>query len=250
MSRWCAPLSLCLALLLVPVAQATTLTVAVAANFKTTLEQLVADYQAQTGVRVQISAGATGALYTQILHGAPYDLFLAADDVRPAQLVAQGLADPDSLSDYAIGVLAFWHPKGRADETTLAQWDQRLAMANPRTAPYGAAAEQVAQHLDILHRLRGKIVRGTNILHTFQYVQSGNAPAGLVSLAQLKAAEVPPQEYWLVPESWHGSLTQQGVVLTRSAHPQQAKALLQYLMARDDLLSQAGYAIPDDHQSR
>ncbi|GAA5186815.1 molybdate ABC transporter substrate-binding protein [Ferrimonas gelatinilytica] len=227
--------------------QAATLKVAVAANFKSTLEQVVAAWEAQTGNRVQISAGATGALYTKILHGAPYDLFLAADDLRPAQLVAQGLASEETLSDYAVGVLAFWNPGGLADETTLTHWSSRLAMANPRTAPYGAAAEQAAQHLDILSKLKGKVVRGNNILHTFQYVQSGNAPAGLVSLAQLKAAGIPPQQYWLIPPQWHGSLTQQGVVLNRSAHPEEAGALLEFLLAQNELLSQAGYNIPDDH---
>ncbi len=238
---------LTLLLLLGGPAQAVTLKVAVAANFKSTLEQVAAGYEAETGHRVQISAGATGALYTQILHGAPYDLFLAADDERPAKLVAQGLAEAASLSDYAIGVLAFWHPGGPADEATLAHWSSRLAMANPRTAPYGAAAEQTARHLGILDQLKGKVVRGNNILHTFQYVQSGNAPAGLVSLAQLKAAGILPQEYWLIPPHWHGSLTQQGVVLTRSAHPREAAELLAFLLTQDALLMQAGYEIPDDH---
>ncbi|ADN77813.1 molybdenum ABC transporter, periplasmic molybdate-binding protein [Ferrimonas balearica DSM 9799] len=228
-------------------AQATTLTVAVAANFKTTLDQVAADFTEETGIKVQVSSGATGALYTQILHGAPYDLFLAADDERPTLLVEQGLGLEETLQDYAIGLLAFWVPGQHPDEQTLRDWQGRLAIANPRIAPYGAAAEQVTEHLDILQRLKGNVVRGTNILQTFQYVQSGNVPAGLVALAQLRQAKVPVEQYWLVPPQWHDSLRQQAVVLKRSAHPDEAKALLNYLMAQDELLSAAGYAIPDDH---
>ncbi|MBY6187403.1 molybdate ABC transporter substrate-binding protein [Marinobacter hydrocarbonoclasticus] len=249
MIRWLRRCSvLCLLGLVMPV-QAATVTVAVAANFKSTLEQAAKGFTNDTGIQVQISSGATGALYTQILHGAPYDLFLAADNERPALLVEKGLAEADTLNDYAVGLLAFWVPGERPDETTLRQWQGRLAIANPRIAPYGAAAEQVGEHLDILDRLRGNIVRGNNILQTFQYVQSGNVPAGLVALAQLRQAGVPDSEYWLVPPQWHDSLRQQAVVLTRSAHPAEARALLDYLMAQDELLSQAGYAIPDDHQS-
>lgn len=234
---------------LVMPAQGATVTVAVAANFKSTLEQVAKGFTEQTGIQVQISSGATGALYTQILHGAPYDLFLAADDERPALLVEKGLGEPDTLNSYAVGLLAFWVPGQQPDEATLTHWQGRLAIANPRIAPYGAAAKQVGEHLDILHRLRGNIVRGNNILHTFQYVQSGNVPAGLVALAQLRQAGIPDQEFWLVPPQWHDSLQQQAVVLKRSKHPAEARALLDYLMAQDDLLSQAGYAIPDDHQS-
>lgn len=234
--------------LVMPV-QAATVTVAVAANFKSTLERMAVGFTEQTGIEVQISSGATGALYTQILHGAPYDLFLAADNERPALLVEKGLADPDTLKDYAVGLLAFWVPGQQPDEATLQGWQGRLAIANPRIAPYGAAAEQVCEHLDILHRLKGNIVRGNNILHTFQYVQSGNAPAGLVALAQLRQAGIPDQEYWRIPPEWHDSLRQQAVVLKRSTHPAEARALLDYLVAQDELLSEAGYAIPDDHQS-
>ncbi|SHI03504.1 molybdate ABC transporter substrate-binding protein [Ferrimonas marina] len=236
-----------LAMLCTGSAVAAPLQVAVASNFKTTLELLLPQFEAETGVQVRISSGATGALYTQIIHGAPYDLFLAADDERPGMLVEQGMGQADSLQSYAVGVLAFWDPKGEPGEQQLRQWDQRLAVANPRTAPFGAAAEQVLERLELTRPLRGKVVRGSNILHTFQYVQSGNVPAGLVSLAQLKQADIPADQYWPVPADWHGSLVQQGVVLSQSKMPEQAQALLQYIAKQHTVLAKAGYLVPHDH---
>ncbi|WP_028116475.1 molybdate ABC transporter substrate-binding protein [Ferrimonas senticii] len=224
-------------------AQAAQLRVAVAANFKHALDQIAADYQQQTGIEVTVSAGGSGALYTQILHGAPYDLFLSADVERPQLLEQGGQGLAGSRLTYATGILAFWSPGQAASEQLLRDWQPRLSIANPRLAPYGLAAQQTLAHLQLPKS--PPLVRGANILQAYQYVQSGNASAGLVALSHLKAAKVPSSEYWLVPNEWHQPIEQQGIVLKRSAHPQLACDFLNYVMAADRLLADSGYLVPD-----
>ncbi|SHI03545.1 molybdate ABC transporter substrate-binding protein [Ferrimonas marina] len=221
------------------------LRVAVAANFAPTLQSLVPAFEQQSGVRVRISTGSTGGLFTQIVHGAPYDLFLAADARRPTLLEQRELIVADSRVTYAIGVLAFWTPGSTASEARLRQWDERLAVANPRTAPYGQAAQSVLARLQQLKPLHGKLVRGSNILQTFQFVQSGNVNGGLVAWAQLQRIKMDPAEYWLIPSHWYPALEQQAVVLKRSEHPKQAQALLAFLLAQQEQLSRSGYRQPD-----
>ncbi|WP_298439487.1 molybdate ABC transporter substrate-binding protein [uncultured Ferrimonas sp.] len=227
------------ALALTGVAQAQSLRVAVAANFKQALTEVAQDYQQQTGVKVQISAGSTGALYTQILHGAPYDLFFAADIERPKLLEQNQQAKSGSRITYATGVLAFWSPGQVAAEQLLSQWDRRLAIANPRTAPYGVAAQQT------LAKLRPQnppsLVRGSNVLQAYQYVQSGNAQAGLVALSHLKAAKVNGAEYWLVPPSWYQPIEQQAVVLNRTHSMADACAFLRFVVQAEQPLQANGY---------
>ncbi|TKB51063.1 molybdate ABC transporter substrate-binding protein [Ferrimonas sediminicola] len=236
-------LAVALMVLTVFSASADELKVAVAANFAHTLSKVAERFEAETGHRVRISSGATGALYTQIQHGAPFDLFLAADSHRPQLLEQEQKILPGSRVTYAIGQLAYWQRSGEPSEQSLAQWQAKLAIANPRLAPYGAAARDVLGRLGLVPKLKGKLVTGSNILQTYQYVDSGNVQAGLVALSQLRSAEVDPHHYWVVPDHYHAPLEQQAVVLRRSTNPQLAQQLLDYLNRQQRLLTDAGYQV-------
>lgn len=219
-------------------AEAAELRVAVAANFRHALADVAIDYQQLTGVKVQLSSGATGALYTQILHGAPYDLFFAADAERPQLLEENGRAQIGSRVTYATGLLAFWSPSQNANEQLLQQWSQRLSIANPRTAPYGVAAEQA---LARINATTPPLVRGSNILQAYQYVQSGNAKAGLVAISHLKADRISTDEYWPIPQAWYDPIAQQAVVLKRSKHLAAACHFLRFVVEAEPQLQANGY---------
>ncbi|TKB56179.1 molybdate ABC transporter substrate-binding protein [Ferrimonas aestuarii] len=229
-------------LLLLPLfAQGAELRVAVASNFAHTLEQIVTAYESDTGHRVRVSTGSTGALYTQIQHGAPYDLFFAADVERPKLLEQNDKIVAGSRTTYAIGQLALWQRQGKPSSESLIHWQNKLAIANPRIAPYGYAADQVLTALKIKQQFHGRLVTGANILQAYQYVDSGNVDAGLVALSQLKAANIPAEQYWLVPHKLYHPLEQQAVVLKRSSHPKLAQEFLDYIEQQQQLLSSAGY---------
>ncbi len=222
---------------------ATELKVAVAANFHPLFEQIARDFERDTGISVKVASGASGALYTQIVHGAPFDLFLSADRDRPERLEQQGLILPGSRATYAIGVLAFWCRNAPATEQQLREWQSRLAIANARTAPYGAAAEAVLDRLALSDALKGKVLRGNSVVQAFQYVDSGNVNGGLVALSLLKARGVADEHYWTVPAQWHGSLEQQAVILKRTTEPDAANALMRYLLEQHTLLTRSGYTL-------
>ena len=167
-------------------AQADEVKVAVAANFKGAMERIGKTFTAKTGHSVVISSAATGVLYTQITHGAPFDIFLSADVATPQKLEAEGKGS-DRFT-YAIGQLGLWKKGGPApDETTLRSWKGNLAIANARTAPYGAAAMATLTHLKIDPK-QYRLLTGANIGQTWQFVDTGNAELGFVAWANLVEA--------------------------------------------------------------
>lgn len=191
--------------------QAGPIKVAVAANFAPTLNIISRHFTAETGHEVAISVASTGTIYAQIINGAPYEVFLAADRERPGKLEKKGLTE--TRFTYAIGRLALWAPGSTrtVDETWLQQWRGRLAIANPRLAPYGAAAAEVIERLGAQP---GRLIKGSNVAQAFGFIQSGNAPAGFVALAQLTQLEEGRSgDYWLVPAAYHSPIEQQAVVL-------------------------------------
>lgn len=230
-------------LLAVSGVQAEELKVAVAANFAHTLGQITKEFEAQTGHKVRVSSGSTGALYTQIQHGAPFDLFLAADKARPQRLEREDKILPGSRTTYAIGQLAYWQRSGTPGAESLSHWQGKLALANPRLAPYGAAAMEAMSKLGIRDAFKGRTVTGNNILQTYQYVDSGNVKAGMVALSQLRAAGVPQEQYWVIPDSYHAPLEQQAVILKRTAQPELAQQLLTFISQQQSLLTDAGYQV-------
>jgi molybdate transport system substrate-binding protein len=197
--------------------------VAVAANFAAPARELA---QAFAG-KVILSTGSTGKLYAQIRNGAPFDVLLAADEETPRRLEAQKLAAPGSRFTYAVGRLALFSPRSSTvgEELLRRQEFQRLAIANPKLAPYGAAAKQTLEKLGLWSALQGKLVQGENIAQTFQFVASGNADAGLVAAAQVKGEKAS----WIVPERYHAPLAQDAVLLARGAENETARAFLAFL---------------------
>ena len=224
--------------------------VAVAANFAPTLQDIAAEFSAATGHRVVIASASTGKHYAQIRNGAGFDVFLAADVERPQRLEREGFGVPGGRFDYAIGRLVLWAPDaGDIDDprTLLAADDlTRLAIANPRLAPYGVAAHQVLEAWGLWERLQTRLVRGENVAQAFQFVATGNAPAGLVALSQVLALHgVAPDSYRTIAGELHAPIRQQGLLLRRGPA---AEAFIRYLQgaAAGARIRAAGYALPGD----
>ena len=225
-----------LALVAAP-APAAEVRVAVAANFVGTLDRLGKAFGAESGNTLLVSSGSTGKLYAQIRNGAPYDVLLAADVVHPQRLEQEKLAVAGSRFIYARGQLALWsRDPGRVDAEAgvLRRGDFRhLAIANPSTAPYGAAARQALQHLGLWETLAPRLVRGEDIGQTFQFVQSGNAELGFVALAQIRQLKPDARgSFWLVPARLYDPIEQQGVLLTRAKDNAAARAFLVFLQSK------------------
>lgn len=217
-----------------------------ASNFLSSMQWLAAEYSQETGQPMQVMAGATGKLYAQIRQGAPYDLFFAADDERPARLVAEDYALADSRVTYALGRLALWQAGAVQPPTlkTLLASNGKVAIANPRLAPYGRAAEEVLTESGLWDRLKSRLLRGENVGQAFQYVHAGQAEWGLVPLSMLLQAGVPASEYLLLKDSYT-PIRQQAVVL-RGTNERTAAAFLGYCQshkARTYLLN-SGYGLP------
>lgn len=221
--------------------------VAVAANFATTLQRLAEGFTAQTGHRVIASSASTGKHYAQISNGAAFDIFLAADAERPALLEQRGLGVSGSRFSYAQGRLVLWVPDGEElgdprDYLGAAVF-RRLAIANPRLAPYGRAARQVLEGWQLWDRLQDRLVSGENIAQALQFVATGNAQAGLVALAQVLALPAGQRgSYRPIPSELHAPIDQQALLL-RASPP--AEDFLAYLKGEEAAaqMREAGYTI-------
>ncbi|ANI16351.1 molybdate ABC transporter substrate-binding protein [Pseudomonas citronellolis] len=208
--------------------------VAVAANFTAPIQAIAKDFEKDTGHKLVASFGATGQFYAQIKNGAPFEVFLAADDSTPAKLEQEKAVVPGSRLTYAIGKLALWSPKdGYVDakgEVLKQGGFQHLSIANPKTAPYGLAATQVLDKLGLKDKLAGRIVEGQNIGQAYQFVSSGNAELGFVALSQIyKDGKVTAGSAWIVPADLYEPIRQDAVILEKGKDNAAAKALVDYL---------------------
>ncbi len=215
-------------------AQADNVTVAVAANFTAPMQAIAEAFNQDTGHQLTPAFGSTGQLYAQIRHGAPFDVFLAADDITPAKLEAEGRTLIGSRFTYATGALALWSAQaGLVDaEGAVLQSDrfQHLAIANPKTAPYGLAALQVMQGMGLAEKLSPRLVEGQSIGQTYQFVASGNAELGFVALSQIyRDGQLIDGSAWQVPVTLHDPIHQDAVILQRGASNPAARALMAYL---------------------
>jgi molybdate transport system substrate-binding protein len=227
-------------------ANAAEVKVAVASNFVAPLNALASDFQASTGHTLQISSGATGKLFAQISHGAPFEVLLAADDETPAKLASTGAAQQDTLFTYATGRLVLWSASGNTpDGNTLKQMQfNKLAIANPKVAPYGRAALEMLTAQGLLSAISPKLVYGENIAQTQQFVASGNAELGLIaaSLVMFDGQFTRGRGY-LVPTQLHQPIKQDAVLLKAGQGNSAAVAFLQYLKsaAAQKIIRQYGY---------
>ncbi len=222
--------------------------VAVASNFANALKIIAREFETATGHRVIVSIGATGKHYAQIRHGAPFDIFFAADSRRPQLLEAEGIALPGSRFTYAIGKLVLWSPKpGYVDtqgEILQTGEFQHLAIANPRLAPYGKAAQEVLQAQGLWETLKERAVRGENIGQAFQFVKSGNAELGFVAWSQVRRPGQPAAgSWWDVPTSLYTTIEQQAVLLEDSPATQAFVTFINSEAARA-IIRQSGYGTP------
>ena len=225
--------------------------IAVAANFASPAKRLADEFRNRTGHRLALSSGSTGKFYAQIRSGAPFDAFLSADDETPLRMEKENLAVTGNSFTYAIGRLALWSPKtGFVDpEGAVLRTNafNRLAIANPRLAPYGAAAKSTLEKLGMWPALQAKLVQGENIAQTYQFVSSGNADLGFVAFSQLRESREPGAgSYWLVPQRFHAPLRQDAVLLTRGENNSAARSFLEYLRSAParELIRAYGYELP------
>ena len=215
-------------------ARAAEVRVAVAANFAAPMQTLAQSFEQDTGHQAVLSLGSTGNFYAQIKHGAPFDVLLAADDDTPLKLEREGWGVPGTRFTYATGRLVLWSKQpGLVDDqgAVLRRGTfQRLAMANPKLAPYGAAALETLQKMGLLQTVQSKWVQGDNIAQTFQFVATGNAELGFVAQSQVYAqGKWLAGSAWVVPSAWHSPIQQDALLLSRGQHNPAAHALLAYL---------------------
>ncbi|MCM1129866.1 MAG: molybdate ABC transporter substrate-binding protein [Alistipes senegalensis] len=230
-------------------AQAKTVRVAVAANFTIPLKTIAETFEKATGHHVAVSSGSTGKFYTQIKNGAPFDIFLAADDKTPARLEQENETVQGSRFTYAVGKLALWSAKenmvdAKGDILKTQQYSH-LSIASPKLAPYGLAARETLEKLQLWDAVQPRLVQGENIAQAYQFVASGNAELGFVALSQIyKDGKIQSGSAWIVPAKYYRPIRQDAVILNNGKNNPAAAAFMQYLKSEPALkiIRSFGYA--------
>lgn len=224
--------------------------IAVAANFAEPFKAIAAVLEKTTGHKVTPIVGATGKLYAQIKNGAPFDVLLSADQATPEKLAAEGLAQASSRFTYATGKLVLWSADPQRVDAQGAVLKspslKKVAYANPKTAPYGAAATEVIAHLGVQAALAPKLVQGESIGQAYTFVASGNAEVGFVAMSQvLEGGRLKSGSMWVIPAALYRPIQQDAIVLNKGAHNPAALALLQLLKSDriKDLIRSYGYEL-------
>ncbi|MCC9648131.1 molybdate ABC transporter substrate-binding protein [Rubrivivax sp. JA1029] len=234
------PIALAALLFTASLAHAEEVQVAVAANFTAPAQKIAAQFEKDTGHVAKLSFGATGKFYAQITNGAPFEVLLSADDETPAKLEKEGQAAPGTRFTYAIGTLVLWSAQPGVVDAQGAVLKsghlERVAIANPKTAPYGAAAVETMKALGVFDAVTPKLVQGENIAQAYQFVATGNAPLGFVALSQVfEDGALKSGSAWIVPAKLHQPIRQDAVVLAKGAANPAAKAWLAYLKSEKAL---------------
>ena len=208
--------------------------VAVAANFIVPMKIIAQEFEQQTGNRIQLSSGSTGSFYAQIKNGAPFHVFLAADDKTPQKIEKEELSVKGTRFTYAIGRLVLWSKQenyvdAKGDILRSNKFD-RIAIANPKTAPYGQAAIEVLGKLNLLTEISPKLVQAESIAQTYQFVSSRNAQLGFVALSQvISGGKILEGSGWIVPKNLYSPIRQDAILLEKGKANLAAIALLNYL---------------------
>lgn len=208
--------------------------VAVAANFSAPMRKIAQLFEQETGHRVVLSSGSTGGLHVQIRHGAPFQVLVAADASTPLKIENEGLGVAGSRFTCAIGRLVLWSLRpdfvdGQGDVLRRGEFE-RLAIANPKLAPYGVAALETLNRLGVLQRVQPRLVRGENISQTYQFVATGNAELGLVAMSQVVAdGKIVSGSGWIIPADLHAPIRQDAILLTAGKDHPAAIALMSFL---------------------
>ena len=232
-------------------AQAEEVRVAVASNFLSTIKKLAKAFEKNGSHSILLSAGSTGKLYAQITHGAPFDLFFSADAKRPQRLEGEGLSIPGTRFTYAVGRLTLWSPDPKrinmnGKQALSTDSFEYLAIANPKTAPYGRAAKETLVALGLWDQIMSRLVQGENIGQTFQFVFSEHAQLGFVALAQVLDTKIKGVgSRWVVPTDLYQPLAQQAVLLKHGREKTTAQSFLDFVKGPDGkrIIQNAGYGI-------
>lgn len=223
---------------------------AVAANFTVPVQKIIEQFQADSGHTVKLSFGSTGKFYSQIKNGAPFDVLLAADDTTPRKIAKEGLGDPASEFTYAIGKLVLWSKKpGYVDAkgNVLQGRFDKLAIANPKLAPYGLAAQETLEALGLWNGVKDRIVMGESISQTQQFADTGNAEMAFIALSQtIKGGKPIEGSQWIVPQHLYNPIRQDAIVLAKPQDKAAAEAFLKYLKSPKAIavIKSFGYELP------
>ncbi len=222
--------------------------IAVASNFMVPMTSLAAMFEKQTSYQLRISYSSSGKVFTKVIHGAPYDIFLSADEDKPRRLIELGLAEESSRITYAIGAIALLSDTvnfGENGAEFLARGQfGRVALANPRFAPYGVAAMEVIDRLGLAEKLRSKTVLGDNISQVFQFVSSESVDVGFVALSQVIANQYAAGgNLWVIPQTFYTPIKQDAVQLKGAKNPTAARRFLGFLQSCEafEVLRSYGY---------
>ena len=245
----CSVLSACLA----PSVCAEEVTIAAASDLSFAFKEIVAEFEKTTGSHVKLTLGSSGNFYAQIQNGAPFDLYFSADIGYPKKLEEAGLTVPGSLYPYAVGRIVLWAGNGshldlsKGLEILREPTIKKIAIANPKHAPYGRAAVAAMEHFKVYDQVKDKLILGENISQAAQFIESGACDAGIVALSlALAPAMKASGQYWEIPSNAHSPLEQGAVILKQSKNPEAAKQFLEFMKGPQgqEIMKRYGFTLP------
>jgi len=234
-------------------ARAQAVKVAAAADLRFAMVELASQFEKQSGTKLEVTYGSSGNFLTQIQNGAPFDLFFSADSEYPKKLEAAGLAEPGTLREYAVGHIVIWTPRDSGIDAAKAGWqsllDQRvkkIAIANPEHAPYGRAAVAAMKKAGIYEQVKDKLVYGENISQAAEFVQSGNAQAGIIALSLAVSPAMKNGKRWEIPADSYPAINQAAVMLKASKNKDAARRFLEFVRGPrgHEILQRYGFTVP------
>jgi molybdate transport system substrate-binding protein len=234
-------------------AQAQRVRVAAAADLKFAMEELGKEFENETGTKIEVSYGSSGNFFSQLQNGAPFDLFFSADVAYPKKLEAQGFVEPGTLREYALGRIVIWMPNDSSVDLAKEGWNalldlrvHKIALANPELAPYGRAAASALQKAGIYGQVKAKLVYGENISQAAQFVQSGNAQAGIIALSLALSPGMKDGKMWEIPSEMHPRIEQGAALLKNARNRSAALAFLNFVKSASGvkILEQRGFSAP------
>ncbi len=246
-------LSLVMALLTAGAMRAQEIRVAAAADLKFAMQDVAAQYEKRSGTKLDVTYGSSGNFFSQLQNGAPFDLFFSADIDYPRKLEAASLAEPGTLYEYAVGRIAIWTPADAKVDVTHLGWQtlldpsvQKISIANPEHAPYGRAAVAALEKAGIYEQVKAKLVYGENISQAAQFVQSGNAQAGIVAMALAVSPGMKDGKRWEIPADMHPPIEQAAILLKSAKNKDAARAFLEFVKSEAGraTLAKYGFTFP------
>lgn len=250
---WLRVLFFCLSLIFSLNSLAATVLVAVASNFTKPMTEIAEAFEKATGHSANLAFGSSGKFVAQLENGGPFEVFLAADTSNPVKLEKSGLAVADSRFNYAIGKLVLWSSQANYvdDQGQILSKGgfKHLALADPKLAPYGAAAVETMKNMNVLDKLQPLFVQGENIAQTYQFISTGNAELGFIALSQVigKEGKITEGSGWIIPANLHQPIMQDVVLLKKGEENPAAPALMKFLKSPEAqaIIRKYGYDLPE-----